>query len=79
MFWLDDELGSDLYLDGIITVVDSKYYFKHLTESNDLKAQKGELTGKQENSIEVFHSQLLHIFSLQSVWWWGSYLSFYES
>lgn len=25
IFWLDDELGSDVYLDGVITVVDSKY------------------------------------------------------
>ncbi|XP_057296680.1 zinc-regulated GTPase metalloprotein activator 1B-like [Hydractinia symbiolongicarpus] len=25
MFWLDDELGSDVYLDGVITVVDCKY------------------------------------------------------
>ncbi|XP_040844859.1 COBW domain-containing protein 2-like isoform X10 [Ochotona curzoniae] len=32
MFWVDAELGSDIYLDGIITVVDSKYGFKHLTE-----------------------------------------------
>ncbi|GAB1302290.1 COBW domain-containing protein 1 [Apodemus speciosus] len=32
MFWVDAELGSDIYLDGIITVVDSKYGLKHLTE-----------------------------------------------
>ena len=25
MFWLDDELGSDVYLDGVVTVVDAKY------------------------------------------------------
>ncbi|XP_035877613.1 COBW domain-containing protein 3 isoform X2 [Phyllostomus discolor] len=32
MFWTDAELGSDIYLDGIITIVDSKYGLKHLTE-----------------------------------------------
>ncbi|KAM5299424.1 zinc-regulated GTPase metalloprotein activator 1B isoform 7-T7 [Ctenodactylus gundi] len=32
MFWVDAELGSDIYLDGIITVVDSKYGLKHLAE-----------------------------------------------
>uniref|UniRef100_A0A2R8PII1 CobW C-terminal domain-containing protein n=1 Tax=Callithrix jacchus TaxID=9483 RepID=A0A2R8PII1_CALJA len=32
MFWVDAELGSDIYLDGIITIVDSKYGLKHLTE-----------------------------------------------
>ncbi|XP_054533336.1 zinc-regulated GTPase metalloprotein activator 1B isoform X8 [Pan troglodytes] len=32
MFWVDAELGSDIYLDGIITIVDSKYGLKHLTQ-----------------------------------------------
>uniref|UniRef100_A0A8C6UY02 COBW domain containing n=1 Tax=Neogobius melanostomus TaxID=47308 RepID=A0A8C6UY02_9GOBI len=25
MFWVDAELGSDIYLDGIVTVIDAKY------------------------------------------------------
>uniref|UniRef100_A0A665WT67 COBW domain containing n=1 Tax=Echeneis naucrates TaxID=173247 RepID=A0A665WT67_ECHNA len=25
MFWVDSELGSDIYLDGIVTVIDAKY------------------------------------------------------
>ncbi|XP_048855834.1 COBW domain containing [Brienomyrus brachyistius] len=32
MFWVDAELGSDIYLDGIITVIDAKYGMKHLIE-----------------------------------------------
>jgi G3E family GTPase len=32
MFWLDDELQSNVYLDGIITVVDSKYIMQYLDE-----------------------------------------------
>ncbi|CAI2164619.1 1707_t:CDS:2 [Funneliformis geosporum] len=32
MFWLDDDLGSDLYLDGIITLVDAKYIQQYLSE-----------------------------------------------
>lgn len=32
IFWLDDELGSDIYLDGIVTVVDAKYGLKQLQE-----------------------------------------------
>ena len=32
MFWLDAELGSDLYLDGIITLVDAKHCLAHLLE-----------------------------------------------
>lgn len=29
IFWMDDELGSDLYLDGIVTMVDAKYYLEN--------------------------------------------------
>jgi G3E family GTPase len=32
MFWLDDDLGSEIYLDGIITVVDSKHCLQQLSE-----------------------------------------------
>ncbi|XP_069043393.1 zinc-regulated GTPase metalloprotein activator 1 isoform X3 [Lepisosteus oculatus] len=32
MFWVDAELGSDIYLDGIVTVIDAKYAMQHLTE-----------------------------------------------
>ncbi|KAL0979132.1 hypothetical protein UPYG_G00181150 [Umbra pygmaea] len=32
MFWVDSELGSDIYLDGIVTVIDAKYGMQHLIE-----------------------------------------------
>ncbi|KAK8742740.1 hypothetical protein OTU49_001650 [Cherax quadricarinatus] len=32
IFWMDRQLGSDLYLDGIITVLDAKYAEKNLNE-----------------------------------------------
>ncbi|XP_035235843.1 COBW domain containing [Anguilla anguilla] len=32
MFWVDAELGSDIYLDGIVTVVDAKYGMQQLSE-----------------------------------------------
>lgn len=32
MFWMDDELGSQIYLDGVVTVVDAKYGLKNLGE-----------------------------------------------
>lgn len=32
IFWLDKELGSDIYLDGIVTVADSKYGPQQLSE-----------------------------------------------
>ncbi|XP_039614769.1 COBW domain containing isoform X1 [Polypterus senegalus] len=35
MFWVDAELGTDIYLDGIITIVDAKYGIQHLTEEKE--------------------------------------------
>ncbi|KAJ3603774.1 hypothetical protein NHX12_028515 [Muraenolepis orangiensis] len=32
MFWVDAELGSDVYLDGIVTIIDAKYGLQHLKE-----------------------------------------------
>ncbi|KAJ3022786.1 COBW domain-containing protein 1 [Thoreauomyces humboldtii] len=35
MFWLDDELQSEIYLDGIVTVVDAKFGLQQLEEKRD--------------------------------------------
>ncbi|KAF9916208.1 hypothetical protein BX616_004344 [Lobosporangium transversale] len=45
IFWMDDDLGSDIYLDGIVTVVDSKNVRKEL----EVKKEDGSLneTAKQ--------------------------------
>ncbi|KAG7481219.1 hypothetical protein MATL_G00064210 [Megalops atlanticus] len=32
MFWVDAELGSDIYLDGIVTVIDAKHGMQQLSE-----------------------------------------------
>nr|XP_056703842.1 zinc-regulated GTPase metalloprotein activator 1A-like [Euleptes europaea] len=32
MFWVDAELGSDIYLDGVVSVVDAKYGLQYLRE-----------------------------------------------
>ena len=32
IFWLDDELGADIYLDGIVTVVDAKNGLKQIDQ-----------------------------------------------
>ncbi|KAL0279248.1 UNVERIFIED_CONTAM: hypothetical protein PYX00_000852 [Menopon gallinae] len=42
IFWLDNELGSDLFLDGIITIVDAKYGLKQLTEGSEEKGKFNE-------------------------------------
>ncbi|XP_052256040.1 zinc-regulated GTPase metalloprotein activator 1B-like isoform X2 [Dreissena polymorpha] len=35
IFWLDEDLCSDLYLDGIITMIDAKYSWKYLAEKKE--------------------------------------------
>ena len=37
IFWMDDELGSDIYLDGIVTVVDAKHCTNQINEQNQEK------------------------------------------
>ena len=32
MFWLDEELGADVYLDGVVTVIDSKHCLQQMRE-----------------------------------------------
>ena len=32
IFWLDEELGSDIFLDAIITLVDAKHVLQHLDD-----------------------------------------------
>merc|ERR1719356_1302381 len=32
IFWLEDELGADVYLDGVVTVVDSKHCMEQMNE-----------------------------------------------
>lgn len=35
MFWLDDSLGSEIYLDGIVTLVDAKHIRDHMNEKKE--------------------------------------------
>ncbi|KAL4237105.1 COBW domain-containing protein 1 [Mactra antiquata] len=35
IFWIDEELCSDIFLDGIITMVDAKYCLKYLSEKKE--------------------------------------------
>ncbi|CEP15237.1 hypothetical protein [Parasitella parasitica] len=35
MFWLDDGLGSEIYLDGIVTLVDAKHITEYMSEKKE--------------------------------------------
>ncbi|KAJ3145284.1 COBW domain-containing protein 1 [Geranomyces michiganensis] len=47
MFWLDDELQSEIYLDGIVTVVDAKYGMAQLNE------QQQRANNKQDGNLNT--------------------------
>lgn len=56
LFWVDDGLGSTIYLDGIVTLVDAKNILKSLDESPVSNEQP--LTGREralENEIDPDH------------------------
>ena len=68
IFWMDDELGSDIYLDGIVTVVDAKYCVQQLNEKilpSDIQASSVNAAVKQIaladlillNKIDLMSSQ----------------------
>ena len=51
IFWMDDELGSDIYLDGIVTVVDAKHCVEQMKE-------EASQTSNQENTINAAVKQI---------------------
>ncbi|KAJ3227411.1 COBW domain-containing protein 1 [Clydaea vesicula] len=83
MFWLDSELGSDIYLDGILTMVDSKNGFKYLRENQNNKNVINEFTRQialadrivlnkldliDETSLEELKSKILDINSVAPIY-----------
>ena len=53
MFWMDDALCSELYLDGIVTVVDAKYSVKQLSTQFDTARDNGtDVEGKNTEKTE---------------------------
>ena len=50
IFWLDEELGSDIYLDGIVTVVDAKYGLQQLNDPSLVVTQDEEGIGASFNT-----------------------------
>merc|ERR1719244_615259 len=47
MFWMDEALCSELYLDGVVTVVDAKYSVKQLTPCIAMASHDNESHTKQ--------------------------------
>lgn len=66
MFWLDEGLGSSIYLDGIVTVVDAKNVLKSLDEPAPEEIPETEQEQKQEHDhhdtplLTTAHLQISH-------------------
>ncbi|KAF1843428.1 COBW domain-containing protein 1 [Cucurbitaria berberidis CBS 394.84] len=64
MFWLDDGLGSSIFLDGIVTLVDAKNVLKSLDEGygDEEKMEKRKNEGHDEHGplLTTAHLQISH-------------------
>ncbi|KAK6383624.1 hypothetical protein LTS17_002916 [Exophiala oligosperma] len=66
MFWMDEGLGSSIYLDGIVTVVDAKNILKSLDEPTPEELPASESEGRAQHDHEksplltTAHLQISH-------------------
>lgn len=64
MFWLDDGLGSTIFLDGIVTLVDAKNVLKSLDEGlgdeENLEERKKEQHDEHGPLLTTAHLQISH-------------------
>ncbi|XP_021927593.1 COBW domain-containing protein 1-like isoform X2 [Zootermopsis nevadensis] len=51
IFWLDKDLGSDIFLDGIVTVVDSKHGLKQLGTKSQLEMPSEDGKGSLNEAV----------------------------
>uniref|UniRef100_A0A8D0GNH6 Uncharacterized protein n=1 Tax=Sphenodon punctatus TaxID=8508 RepID=A0A8D0GNH6_SPHPU len=56
MFWVDAELGSDIYLDGIVSVIDAKYGLQQLREEKT-DGLTNEATRSINGLVKIFETQ----------------------
>ncbi|KAI9678348.1 MAG: hypothetical protein M1817_006294 [Caeruleum heppii] len=67
LFWVDEGLGSTIYLDGIVTLVDAKNILRSLDEAHageanggdDQNADEGDV-GKETTPLTTAHLQISH-------------------
>ncbi|KAI9678439.1 MAG: hypothetical protein M1829_002037 [Trizodia sp. TS-e1964] len=60
IFWVDDGLGSTIYLDGIVTVVDALNIEKSLDEAMPEGHSVNRVSGSPEVCISTAHLQISH-------------------
>ena len=61
LFWVDDGLGSSIYLDGIVTLVDARNAMRSLDERPSRKSDGGDSHDpKGDDGLSTAHLQLSH-------------------
>jgi G3E family GTPase len=60
LFWVDEGLGSTIYLDGIVTLIDAKNILKNLDDPVKETVQNDEHDGHQGPLLTTAHLQISH-------------------
>ena len=61
LFWVDDGLGSTIYLDGIVTLVDAKNILRNLDEMRDSDPTViGDIEEAHDSGSTTAHLQVSH-------------------
>jgi G3E family GTPase len=58
MFWLDEGLGSSIFLDGIVTLVDAANILRSLDDRTPLEAQEPDAKARPEEGLTTAHLQI---------------------
>jgi len=59
LFWVDDGLGSSIYLDGIVTLVDAKNILQSLNEEPAEGASPGQGAHVTTAHLQISHSDVI--------------------
>jgi G3E family GTPase len=59
LFWVDEGLGSSIYLDGVVTVVDSVNIQATLASKKESSSDQG-LVNHEETALDPAHNQVSH-------------------
>jgi G3E family GTPase len=60
LFWLDEGLGSSIFLDGIVTLVDASNIIRSLDDRTPLQTQDPDTKAHPEEGLTTAHLQISH-------------------
>lgn len=60
LFWLDEGLGSTIFLDGIVTLVDAANILRSLDDRTPLEVQDDDAKANPQEGLTTAHLQISH-------------------